>query len=327
MLTLIRSPVIFTLIIVFCNHIIKKQTFMKNLFYISFICIISFTLLGCKHIELTIPEGTPTVSLDFFSQYGVVHNAMLSYVDKNIDINKRCKTKEDALDYLVDIESKYAEDLSLPDSDQRLIKELLPVYKHLFIKENINLSPFTRVNVEEDSNCYTTEDIINSINASFDRGEIDLFEKQSLTSLMNWCEDNVLGKLTNDSFELKFTSLIKQWEEHYSNTDFSSMVDKNGNFKNDLEEFPTGAISGVVLNISRSSLQYWDTPETRSVVGTIVVQDIVGAIIGGVSGGVGSAVIGGEWNWGSVAWGAGVGAITGSTGVVGKVSKWIVSLF
>lgn len=144
---------------------------------------------------------------------------------------------------------------------------------------------------------------------------------------MNWCEDNVLGKLTNDSFELKFTYLIKQWEEHYSNMDFSSMIDKKRNFKNDLEEFPTGAISGVVLNISRSSLQYWDTPETRSVVGTIVVQDIVGAIIGGVSGGVGSAVIGGEWNWGLVAWGAGVGAITGSTGVVGKVSKWVVSLF
>lgn len=57
------------------------------------------------------------------------------------------------------------------------------------------------------------------------------------------------------------------------------------------------------------------------------MQDIVGAVIGGVSGGVGSVVVGGELNWGSVAWGAGVGAITGSTGVVGKVSKWIVSLF
>ncbi len=56
------------------------------------------------------------------------------------------------------------------------------------------------------------------------------------------------------------------------------------------------------------------------------VQDVVGAVIGGVSGGIGSAVVGGHWNWGSVAWGAGVGAITGSTGVVGKVAKWIVSL-
>ncbi len=105
------------------------------------------------------------------------------------------------------------------------------------------------------------------------------------------------------------------------------MIDAEGHFKNDLEEFPKGAISGVVLNISKSSLEYWDTPETKSVVGTIVVQDIVGAVIGGVSGGVGSAVVGGKLNWGSVAWGAGVGAITGSTGVVGKVSKWIVSLF
>ena len=40
-----------------------------------------------------------------------------------------------------------------------------------------------------------------------------------------------------------------------------------------------------------------------------------------------SAVISGDVNWKSVAWGAGVGAITGSTGVVGKVSRFIASLF
>lgn len=227
----------------------------------------------------------------------------------------------------MNIQSKYAEELLLPDSDKCLIQELLPVYKHLYDKENISFSLVTRSNVDENIDYYTTEDIINSINASFNRGEIDLFEKQSLIELINLCEDNVLGKLTNDSFELKFTSLTNQWEEHYSNTDFSSMIDAEGHFKNDLEKFPKGAISGVVLNISKSSLEYWDTPETKSVVGTIVVQDIVGAVIGGVSGGVGSAVVGGKLNWGSVAWGAGVGAITGSTGVVGKVSKWIVSLF
>lgn len=292
-----------------------------------FMVIISITLWSCNQIEPIITEENAIASLDFFSQYGDVHNAMLAHVDKNIVINKQCKTKEDVLNYLMNTQSKYAEELLLPDSDKCLIQELLPVYKHLYDKENISFSLVTRSNVDENIDYYTTEDIINSINASFNRGEIDLFEKQSLIELINLCEDNVLGKLTNDSFELKFTSLTNQWEEHYSNTDFSSMIDAEGHFKNDLEKFPKGAISGVVLNISKSSLEYWDTPETKSVVGTIVVQDIVGAVIGGVSGGVGSAVVGGKLNWGSVAWGAGVGAITGSTGVVGKVSKWIVSLF
>ena len=32
-------------------------------------------------------------------------------------------------------------------------------------------------------------------------------------------------------------------------------------------------------------------------------------------------------NWGSVAWGAAVGAVTGSTGVVGKVAKFLTTLF
>ncbi len=104
------------------------------------------------------------------------------------------------------------------------------------------------------------------------------------------------------------------------------MIDEDGNLKNDLERVPAGAVSGVVLNISKSSLEYWDATETKAVVASIVVQDIVGAVIGGVSGGVGSTVVSGEWNWGSVAWGAGVGAITGSTSVVGRVSKWVLKI-
>lgn len=166
-----------------------------------FMVIISITLWSCNQIEPIIAEENAIASLDFFSQYGDVHNAMLAHVDKNIVINKQCKTKEDVLNYLMNTQSKYAEELLLPDSDKCLIQELLPVYKHLYDKENISFSLVTRSNVDENIDYYTTEDIINSINASFNRGEIDLFEKQSLIELINLCEDNVLGKLTNDSFE------------------------------------------------------------------------------------------------------------------------------
>ena len=281
-------------------------------------------LIGCSQKETidAIPE-TKTPTLDFFSQYGDVHNAMLAYVDSNLDENLKL-SKEQALDYLVGLQSEFANQLNLPESDKSLIKATLPVYKHLYDMENLC---FDATRAKSDGIfVITADDIYASINDSFSRGEIDKFEKNMLTTLIRICSDNVNGRISNQAFEANFNSLVAQWESHFAKMDYSTLVDENGNFKNEQEQYPEGAVTGVILNISKSSLEYWAEPETRSVVATIVVQDVVGAVIGGVSGGVGSAVVGGHWNWGSVAWGAGVGAITGSTGVVGKVAKWIVSL-
>lgn len=286
--------------------------------------LLVFCFLGCSQKETidVIPE-TATPTLDIFSQYGDVHNAMLAYVDSNLDENLTL-SKGEALDYLVGLQSEYANQLNLPESDKLLIKANLPVYKHLYDMENLCFDA-TRSNNDE-TLVITADDIYGSINDSFSRGEIDIFEKDVLTTLIRICADNVNGGISNEAFEASFNSLVAQWEGHYAGTDYSTLVDENGNFKNELEQYPEGAVTGVILKISQSSLEYWAEPETRSVVATIVVQDVVGAVIGGVSGGIGSAVVGGHWNWGSVAWGAGVGAITGSTGVVGKVAKWIVSL-
>ena len=286
--------------------------------------LLVFCFLGCSQKETidVIPEAaTPT--LDIFSQYGDVHNAMLAYVDSNLDENLTL-SKGEALDYLVGLQSEYANQLNLPESDKLLIKANLPVYKHLYDMENLCFDA-TRSNNDE-TLVITADDIYGSINDSFSRGEIDIFEKDVLTTLIRICADNVIGGISNEAFEASFNSLVAQWESHYAGTDYSTLVDENGNFKNELEQYPEGAVTGVILKISQSSLEYWAEPETRSVVATIVVQDVVGAVIGGVSGGIGSAVVGGHWNWGSVAWCDGVGAITGSTGVVGKVAKWIVSL-
>ena len=56
------------------------------------------------------------------------------------------------------------------------------------------------------------------------------------------------------------------------------------------------------------------------------VSDAVGAIWGATSGAIGSYMINGEVKWGSVGFGALSGAVAGSTGVVGKVAKWITKV-
>ena len=54
-----------------------------------------------------------------------------------------------------------------------------------------------------------------------------------------------------------------------------------------------------------------------------VGADIAGAVIGACSSGLGSYFMSGKVDWRSVGWSAASGAITGSTGVVGKIGRWL----
>lgn len=90
-------------------------------------------------------------------------------------------------------------------------------------------------------------------------------------------------------------------------------------------DVPQGALGGVVLSVSKSSLEYWkeEQPAQTKAVQAFVGADIAGAVMGAANGAIGSYVVSGSVNWGSVGWGAATGAIIGSTGVVGKLGKWI----
>ena len=62
--------------------------------------------------------------------------------------------------------------------------------------------------------------------------------------------------------------------------------------------------------------------QTRAVP-AFVGADIAGAVWSVCLGCAGAKVTGGNITWKSVAWSAASGAVTGSTGIVGKVGKWL----
>lgn len=149
---------------------------------------------------------------------------------------------------------------------------------------------------------------------------------------------NAAGTLSNNEFEMKVNNLIALWEIKYAEVDFSQLeittVDDNLTLMEspsiDFKDAPKGALGGVVLNVSKSSLDYWEDEQLLAPTKALPVfvgADIAGAIIGACVGGVGSYVTAGDFNWKSVAWSAASSAIVGSTGIVGKVGKWISKLF
>jgi len=251
---------------------------------------------------------------------------MVAYVDNNIDVNHSSSSLEDGLDYLAEMQSNYADELELGDSNKKYIKGYLNEYKNLYNQENFLLTQSKAEEIQDTEETYTVDEIYASIELAYNCGEIDSFERTAFMNLIDWSSAYLSGEKTAEAFVRDVNLLITDWERRYSDEDFSMLIDREGKVVDEVEEIPHGACSGVVLNISRSSLEYWETLETRALP-LIAAQDIVGAVIGGVSGAAGSAVVGGHVNWGSVAWGAAVGAVTGSTGVVGKVAKYLTKLF
>jgi len=95
-----------------------------------------------------------------------------------------------------------------------------------------------------------------------------------------------------------------------------------------------GTLSSVILNISEHSIEYWslNTNQTKFIEHQLdprVLPPWAAADIGGALWGATSAALwsGGNPSWKSLGKGALTGAVSGSTGIVGKIAKGIKIFF
>ena len=150
--------------------------------------------------------------------------------------------------------------------------------------------------------------LLHHVSANFIEPQITPTSKEEA---VDYVLANAAGTLSNNEFEMKVNDFIES----------SSL---------DFKDAPKGALGGVVLNVSKSSLDYWEDEQLlvpSKALPVFVGADIAGSIIGACVSSVGSYVTAGDFNWKSVAWSAASSAIVGSTGIVGKVGKWISKLF
>lgn len=300
---------------------------MKSILYFVVALLV---IAGCSNMDENL-SNKPTIekksNFETFSIYGKVHNEMLNDADLNFfEPETFATTKVDAINQVLSFQKESVKKLSISDSDKQFLMQGLETYKKLYCTEDLMNSFYAKTSrTVEEAEEITTEEIRTLIKDAYESGSIDSFEYKTFLQLVDYVVENASGSLSNFDFEHKVTTLINQWEIKYSDVDFSQLEAKedNGMFlPKDFDTVPKGALGGVVLNVSQSSLKYWETPQTRAVP-AFVGADIAGAVVGACLGAVGSKVVSGSVSWKGVAWSATSGAITGSTGIVGKIGKWI----
>lgn len=312
---------------------------MKKIFYFMLVLL---SLTSCANQEensMETPSTEKKSNFETFAIYGEVHNALLRHMETNFSEPQVTSiTKDEAVDYVLAIQLEGIAQLPISENEKAILSDGLESYKRFYVTSELmnTVQPSqSRASFDDDDEeDLTTEDVRTLIQEAYDTNSIDSFEYQSFMKLIDYVLANADGSLSNSEFELKVNDLISQWEVKYADVDFSQLEFPSTNDDTALvdssavefKDAPKGALGGVVLNISKSSLDYWEeelAPQSRAIP-VFVGADIAGAVIGACSSGMGSYVTTGGVNWKSVAWGTASGAVTGSTGIVAKVGKWIV---
>lgn len=312
---------------------------MKKFLYFMVVLLGLVSCTNQEEIPLETPPTEKKSNFETFAIYGEIHNALLQHMSTNFSEPQLAPTtKDEAIGYILALQREGISQLSISESEKAILSNGLESYKRYYVTSDLMNTIQTNQSRasfdEDDDEDLTTEDVRNLIQEAYNIGSIDSFEYQSFMKLIDYVLANADGSLSNSDFELKVNDLINLWEIKYANVDFTQLeipcTNDNLLLTDSLSiafrDVPKGALGGVVLNVSKSSLDYWDGEQLMvqsRAVPVFVGADIAGAVIGACTSGLGSYVTSGSVNWKSVAWSAASGAVTGSTGIVGKVGKWI----
>jgi hypothetical protein len=279
------------------KHIIKLAVLL-----IAFTALIS----SCKKIdEITDPVENRK---NPYEHVGKLHNDFLTNVKNNFDPNMEISNLEDGFDFITDFHISYVLKSNLNSAEKSLYVSSLNEYKRFVKTSDFYNEFFISTSKDDDMKYWDYIDIALSI------GLIDNFEFEQLTIIGEALVDGYYGILTDYEFAQTIVSVENRWKLKYPVN---------------CEE---GNVLAVTLALSTASIEWWEAnPDAfengNAKLPPVVGADVAGAVIGGVIAGVNSYINTGEVSWGGVAIGAGAGAVTGSTGVVGKVGKWISKLF
>lgn len=293
--------------------------------------------LSCaKEDSVKITEGKEKSNFEIFSIYGEVHNELLQYASDNFVETRSITTQSEGIDYILNLQQQGIDALDISESNKEALKFGLEYFKDFYVTDNIHniITPKTRV--AEDDEEITTNDIKQLIYDAYIAKEIDEFEYNSFNELVDCVVANAQGLIGTQEFETKINSLIGSWEIKYADVDFSSLEQveiyessAEPSDNDTLKPLPNGTLSGAVLSISKSSVEYWENEailvETRAVP-AFVGADIAGAIVGVCVTGTIQYLRTGELEGEGLLYAAAGGAIVGSTGIVGKLGNWLTKL-
>ncbi|MDX9928148.1 MAG: hypothetical protein RBT28_12370 [Bacteroidales bacterium] len=272
-------------------------------------------LLSCDNRQIEGPD-TNLLKFDYFEKIGVLHNDFLTNVKENFQLDNSLNTLDERIDYINKFQNEFLECLELSDSDMKIMSQELELSKGLVdidVTKKLVLTNHALLKEGDEASVYTLIDQAEAYNI------VDQFEYSTLTQLSDLARMGYEGTISEYQFARELQKMKNDW------ISMGYLVNEN-----------CGYISGCAIAISIASIEWWNEnpdagivvidKESNVLVPVWAVSDAVGAFWGATSGAIGSYMINGEVKWGSVGFGALSGAVAGSTGVVGKVAKWITKV-
>ena len=265
---------------------------------IIILTITAFIFQSCNNDE---PK---TLTVDSFAKYGEIHNNFLTNIKNNFDFNKDLKNNQEKVEYINDFNKEFVNTLDLPLNEKNIMLEGFDSHKSIVKTENLT-------------------NLLLPKNKDNDKNLFELIDELKNNPAISTNSINILNILASN--------LKNGYENHLPNSELKivvlDLIDNYNNYGYDLNS-GEGVMIGTILSISISSINWWEENPEAAIGGEKLfpwlAADVAGAVVGAViSAGVQQAVVG-EINWTVVAGGAVVAAIASSTGVVGRIAKWLL---
>ena len=255
-------------------------------------------------------EGVQSVKVSDFNRSGEIHNAFLTNAKDNFEIVESITDKDEKVEVVYQLNKSFVTSLDISSTEKKLLIADLNKTKNLVQEDVLVAKCFGGLLSNESSkNKKTIFEMIQDLKTS---GVINDESYQILNSLSNDLKANYEDALSDDQLKKNVLALINDF-------------DNIGYAKNS-----EGEMAGTILAISIASIEWWEenpdallSGDSKSrMLAPWVAGDLVGAVWGGATGAIASYAGAGKVNWGSVGIGALSGAISGSTGAIGRISSW-----
>ncbi|PKL82189.1 MAG: hypothetical protein CVV24_11420 [Ignavibacteriae bacterium HGW-Ignavibacteriae-3] len=301
----------------------------KNIYLALFVATIMLTFIylgGCKDSSTSEPEiqtdqislyvgGQGYKNIAAYKKYGELHNTFLTDVKNNFVVDNSTKGKSNKLTKLVNFQKKSADKYLFSEYDKNLIKSNLEDYKKYYLKEDL-INDFKENILDKMKN---KNWLLKSSNLLL----LPAYEQEAINNLCESSYNACQGIISISEFQATVAQMTESYDEYYSETSVTE---------------DAGTLLGICLAITQSSIDWWQqNPDAdiydqlvktnKTALAPWVAADALGALCGGISSYVTQRARTGGVSWTAVGGAAVAGAVAGSTGVVGKVFKWLGGLF
>ncbi|MDE6236206.1 MAG: hypothetical protein K2M56_10700 [Muribaculaceae bacterium] len=279
----------------------KKQFFLMLLFCIG--------LISCSNTNeepKAEDQTTPINSLENYRFWGDAHNALLEATVNNYGIRTRVVGDEDAhpsYDELNQLQLQYALALDMDENYKPVLCQGLTQFKAYYDTDQLYNDYFVKKN--------GSYPIVDEFKELRNNGIIDGFEFTYIKELCEVIAQYKQGIVSLTFLDNEIKMIDGKWAEHYQDVGT-----------------PQGQTLAYVLCIASSSVEWWSEQEVHTrVVPAWVAADVGGALVGAaIEGGTQFIKFNRVTSWTNVGCKALGGAVVASTGIAGKIGKWLFRL-